>query len=121
MRVAAFRVSHDGQSAEITVIPLGGMAGGLLANINRWRKEVGLGDLAEAELSKESKSLEIGGHNAVYVDFAGNEKRNLGVILNRQDATWFFKFQGPRALVEKERANFEAFVRSIRFVVGESR
>jgi hypothetical protein len=119
MRVAAFRVVHEGQTAEITVIPLGGMAGGLLGNVNRWRKEVGLPDINEDQLKRESKTIDVGGQNAVYVDLAGKDKRNLGAILARDDATWFVKFQGPAALVDKERANFEAFVRSIRFAAGE--
>jgi hypothetical protein len=118
MRVAAFQVSDGKQSAEVTVIPLGGSAGGLLANVNRWRKEVGLDDMTEENLRKESKSLDVEGQNAVYVDLVGKEKRNLGVILPRDGRTWFIKFQGPIGLVEKERENFEAFARSVRFAVG---
>jgi hypothetical protein len=118
MRVAAFRVSDGGQSTEITVIPLSGPAGGLLGNVNRWRKEVGLPDTTEDVLKKESKSIDIDGVSAVYVDLAGQEKRNLGVLFPRDGQTWFIKFQAPNALIEKERANFEAFAKSIRFAPG---
>jgi len=118
MRVAAFQVSDGKQTAEVTIIPLSGAGGGLLANVNRWRKEVGLDDMTEENLRKESKSLAVEGQNAVYVDLVGKEKRNLGVILPRDGRTWFIKFQGPIGLVEKERENFEAFARSVRFAAG---
>jgi hypothetical protein len=118
MRVAAFKVTDGKDSAEITVIPLGGPAGGLVANVNRWRKEVGLEDTTEAQLTKDSKSLEVDGQSAVYVDLLGKEKRNLGVILPRGGRTWFIKFQGPIPLVDKERANFEAFAQSVNLVGG---
>jgi hypothetical protein len=118
MRAAAFRVSDGGTTTDITVIPLSGPAGGLLNNVNRWRKEVGLPDWTEEQLKKESKSLDVGGLSAVYVDLVGKEKRNLGVIFPRSGQTWFIKFQALNALVEKERANFEAFAKSIRFAPG---
>jgi hypothetical protein len=118
MRAAAFRVADGNQSAEVTVISLGGPSGGLLANVNRWRTQIGLAETTEDKLAKESKSLEVAGQNAVYVDLVGQEKRTLGVILPHDGKTWFLKLQGPLALIEKERANFEAFARSVRFVAG---
>lgn len=118
MRVAALRVTDGTTTSDITVIPLSGPAGGLLNNVNRWRKEVGLLDTTEDLLKKESKSIDVNGISAVFVDLPGKEKRNLGVIFPRDGRTWFIKFQAPNALVEKERANFEAFAKSIRFIPG---
>jgi hypothetical protein len=37
MRVASFGISQDGKSADVSVIPLAGMAGTDPANVNRWR------------------------------------------------------------------------------------
>ena len=55
MRVAAFKVVDRDKAAEVTVIPLAGQAGGILANINRWRKEVGLPDMTEEQSARTRK------------------------------------------------------------------
>ena len=41
MRVVGFRIAGN-ENAECTVIVLGGTGGGLAANVNRWRKQMGL-------------------------------------------------------------------------------
>jgi hypothetical protein len=121
MRTAAFRVSDGSHSAEVTVIPFGGPAGGLLANVNRWRGQIGLGELTEDQLPKETKTVDVDGLPAVLVDFTGPEsagdkrQRVLGAILRHDETTWFIKLQGPAELVGKQQAAFEAFVRSFRF------
>ena len=50
MRVASFGISEDGKQADVSVIPLAGMAGGDPANVNRWRGQVGLAALPEADI-----------------------------------------------------------------------
>ena len=43
MRVASYGVkSPDGRSADISVVAMGGGAGGELENVNRWRDQIGL-------------------------------------------------------------------------------
>ena len=43
MRAASFRVpGKDGKQADVSVIPLPGLAGSDLDNVNRWRGQVGL-------------------------------------------------------------------------------
>ncbi len=118
MRAASFGVRHGNDSAEVTVIPLAGPAGGLLANVNRWRKEIGLGDVDEKTLAAESKTLDLDGAKAIVVDLIGQNERTLGAIIEHGERTWFVKFRGPNALVEKERANFDAFVGSLRLPSG---
>ena len=52
IRVASFKINQDGKQADVSVIPLGGMAGGDDANVNRWRGQVGLPPVASEELKK---------------------------------------------------------------------
>jgi hypothetical protein len=117
-RVAAFRVTDGGRSADVTVIPLGGQAGGLAANVNRWRGDVGLSPAADDQIGRDAQALDVAGVRATYVDLSGPKGRVLGVILPRGDRTWFFKFLGPAELVGAQRAAFEGFVRSVRFGAG---
>jgi hypothetical protein len=121
MHTAAFRVREGGQTAEITLTPLPGPAGGLLGNVNRWREQVQLSSISEEELRKDLKPLELGGLPGHYVDLLGPEsagarrQRILGVVATRGTTTWFVKMRGPADLVGKQKTAFEAFVGSIRF------
>jgi hypothetical protein len=121
MRVASFGISLDGKQADISVIPLGGMAGNDPANVNRWRGQVGLGSLADTELLNLAEKVSVGDQPADLYDLAGtapgsNEaERILGVILHRDDTAWFFKMTGEAGLVEQQKAAFIAFLKSVSF------
>jgi len=52
MRVASFVILMVGKQADVSVIPLGGLAGNDPDNVNRWRGQVGLALLPEADISK---------------------------------------------------------------------
>jgi hypothetical protein len=120
MRWAGFRVVEENQSAEVTIVPLAGSAGGMLANVKRWRGQANLEPISEEQLRKEIQSLEVDGKPAYYADLTGPEmdgarQRILAVGAEHGEQTWFFKMKGPADLVGKQKAAFEAFVRSVRF------
>jgi hypothetical protein len=121
MRVASFGISQDGKQADVSVIPLGGMAGTDPANVNRWRGQVGLGPLAEADVSKLAEKVSVGAESADLYDLAGTvpgngeAQRILGVILHRDDTAWFFKMIGDAGLVEQQKPAFIAFLKTILF------
>src|ERR1041384_7304194 len=51
MRIASYRVSgKDGKTADVAVVPLPGMAGSDLANVNRWRGQVGAPEVSQDDL-----------------------------------------------------------------------
>jgi hypothetical protein len=124
MRVASFGIAENGKNADVSVIPLGGMAGGDLANVNRWRGQVGLDSLADADVLKLAEKVAVGDQPADLYDLAGTSsqtggaERILGVILHRDAAAWFFKMTGDPDLVEKQKPAFVAFLKSFQF--GES-
>jgi len=121
MRVASFDASADGKQADVSVIPLGGSAGGDTANVNRWRGQVGLSPLAEVELQKLAEKVEIDGQPADLYDVSGttpgsgDDERIIGVILHREETAWFFKMTGDAGLVEKNKAAFVSFLKSVTF------
>lgn len=120
MRKAAFNITTGGETGEVTIIDLSKEHSPLLPNINRWRGQVGLKDISEAELSKESEQLKAGNLEATYVKLIGPEtpqprKAILGAIIYRENLAWFVKFTGPPKLAEQEAARFKLFVQSIRF------
>jgi hypothetical protein len=116
MRVASFDIRwKDGEQADVSVIPLGGMAGGDLPNVNRWRGQVGLQPLANDDLQKLAEKVEIAGQPADLYDVAGTAQRIVGVIFHRDDTTWFFKMTGDADLVEKQKPAFVAFLKTLQF------
>jgi hypothetical protein len=115
MRVASFGISENGKTADVSVIPLGGMAGGDLPNVNRWRGQVGLPPLADDDLQKLVEKVEVAGQPADLYDLAGTDQRILGVIFHRDDATWFFKMTGDADLVEKQKPAFATLLKTIQF------
>ena len=113
MSVASLSVSNGSQQASLTITPLGGSQV-LLDNINRWRRQVGLGPLSGLD-EQPPTPIEVAGQPGHLVDAAGAEKHILGVISTRGGMTWFYKLTGPDPLVAQQKAAFEAFIRSIEF------
>jgi hypothetical protein len=121
LRVASFEVAGNGKTADVSVIPLGGMSGGDTANVNRWLGQVGQAPVAEADLPKLTENVEIAGKPGELYDLAGmspgsgEAERILGGILHGDDAVWYFKMAGDANLVESQKANFIAFLQSVSF------
>ena len=116
MITSAYAITGDG-TAEVTVSKFPGETGGMVANINRWRDQLGLSALPDAEARKSTEMLEVGGKkNSYLVDIKGTNKRTskaarmVAVGVPYEGQTWFFKLLGDEALVEKEK---DAFIRFI--------
>jgi hypothetical protein len=119
MRVASFKVTGaDGKSADVSVIPLPGLAGSDDANVNRWRGQVGLSPVLPDELKKSAEQVEAAGQPAQLYDIAGEAQRILGVIQHRDDMAWFFKMTGDTGLVEQQKPAFVAFLKSLNFAAA---
>ena len=116
MRLASFEIPDASGPGDVSVTALSGEAGGLLANVNRWRGQVGLPPWTEEALKKESVAVQsAGGDAGVLVDLPGAEKRILGAIFSHGGQSWFFKMTASAALAGREKGAFEGFVRSVRF------
>ena len=127
MRVASFKVAGDGgQTADVSVVPLPGMAGGDFANVNRWRGQVGLQAAPDDELQSSAQNVEAGSQAAQLYDIAGQNPttdrptRILGVIQHRDGTAWFIKMTGDAALVEQQKPAFIAFLQSLNFDAQQS-
>lgn len=115
MRLATMIPPGAGK-AEITVIALPGDVGGELANVNRWRGQIGLAALDEAGLAKaRAKAASKAGTVTVY-DFTseGSKKARLvaGTIAS-DGRTWFFKLMGDDAAVAAARPAFMTMLESL--------
>ena len=107
--------------AAVNVSKSPGDGGGLLANVNRWRGQLGLGPLAEADLAKEIQPLDLPGGKASVADISGQDARSgqkarlLAVVIPRSGETWFYKLMGDAQVVQQEKDAFVKFVQSVKY------
>jgi hypothetical protein len=122
MRVGSFKISgSNAQEAEVSIVPLAGMAGGDFANVNRWRGQVGLPSAADDVLQAAAENVDAGGQPAGLYDVAGTNSlsgevnRIIAVIQHREGTTWFVKMTGDANLVEQQKPVFVDFLKSLSF------
>ena len=123
MRLLDLRFGPN-QEGECYISLMPGPAGGLEANVNRWRTQMGQPPYTADEIAKLSKKPFFN-RDATFVAFDGDFKgfgaeaaktgyRMLGLIHSAEQATIFVKLTGPKALVEQNAAAFDAFCQSIK-------
>ncbi|MCD8483527.1 MAG: hypothetical protein LR015_13225 [Verrucomicrobia bacterium] len=91
------------------------MWAGLLANVNRWRQQVGLGPVTESGLRDIVRELTIDGLPAQLVEFSGPQAGTISAIVPKDGQTWFFRMTAPPSTLATERENFLAFINSLNF------
>lgn len=105
-------------TASISMFP--GEAGGTLANVNRWRGQIGLKPVAEAELASITKIIDVAGAKATFMDASGTDAKTgkparLAAIMAPQGGnTWFYKLLGDGPVVERELTNLVNLAQSAR-------
>lgn len=113
MRKATWIVSGpNGSKAEIAVTVFPGSVGGLTANVNRWRGQIGLSPASADEIAAAAKAAKVGGLAAQrFVMTSDDGKKTVDAVMASKDgATWFFKMNGETAAVEANAAAFVAFL-----------
>ena len=124
MRKGSYTVGGEGAAgADMAITAFPGDVGGDLANVNRWRGQVGLAPIAEAELGGALTALDANGLTMRVVELTGGTPeqpvRMLGAIVPVAGSTWFFKLTGPAPVVAQEKSAYLDFLRTVR-VTGSS-
>lgn len=122
MRLVTYDVPGGGQ---IWVTPLSGAAGGVRANLDRFRKEMGAEPLSDDEFAALPK-LRILGVESPWLDLQGSyagmggptnlpagSARMLVAVCALEDALVTVKFVGPGEVLGREISNFQAFCESL--------
>lgn len=118
MRKGSYALRGPEGEADLAITAFPGDTGGLSANLNRWRGQVGLPALPAEEVTKDLERFEANGLSFIVVDYLGSSggapTRMLGGITAYGGNSWFFKLTGPDALVAREKAAYLAFLRTIK-------
>ena len=115
MRVASFRVPLEGGAGECSLVRLAGDAGGLVANINRWRGQIGLAPADEATIraAVHEGASPLGPFSAVKIANPDAPSGLLAAIFPLGSATLFVKLSAPTAAIDGLEPTFLAFCASI--------
>jgi hypothetical protein len=121
MRRGSFTAKNSAGEADFSIFVFPAASNPLLANINRWRGQIGLPPIAESQLATETVVLANQGLSFTTIDIAGQaagggagSTRVLGAILYRGEEAWFFKLAGPATAVAAEKAAFNEFLLTVR-------
>ncbi len=117
MRLASFLVRVGGAEGTCSIVELAGEGGGLAANVNRWRGQIGLPTASEEEIAQameafegfmgEIRSCELVNPNQPGAAF-------IAAILPRDSVTVFVKLGAKAEALPALRDSFKAFSVSIR-------
>jgi hypothetical protein len=121
MRLASFKATApNGKETDVSIVSLPGIAGGDLANVNRWRGQVQLGPIDEDTLAKSVERVTANGHEYLVVNLVsdvpidGEKRRILAAILDENDRAWFIKMTGEDAAVASQKAAFTDFLSGLK-------
>ena len=96
--------------------PLGVGAASLLPNVNRWRGQLQMQRITQADLEGDLQPIRVGGAEGKFVELHGPAgKSTVGVIVVHGNSAWFFKMTGDTELAKRETQNFKAFAQSVKF------
>jgi len=115
MRIGSYTIAEGAQTADISIVLLQGTAGGVLANVNRWRGQVQLAPLTADQLAGQGETIEsaVGDFTLFMMDGTNPDKGILAAILSQPDHVVFVKLIGPNTMLHTHKDEFVTFLKSI--------
>lgn len=116
IRIASYSLpTKDGMKAEASIITLSGDGGGDLANINRWRGQLSLGDLTLVEVQRLLVNLKGKLGSYKYLSLHNKEKGRsiLAAFIQVGGKTIYVKAIGDTSLINSQEKSFKKFVEGI--------
>ena len=117
MRLASFDFPYKSDLGDISLIQLGGDGGGIAANINRWRTQLGLqpviASLIENEISRINGQL--GEYIFTHIRNEDSGQAFLCAIIPSGGVTFFVKMSSTTETAAAGEADFKSFCSSLHF------
>ncbi len=108
-RALDLRVDAD---VECSITVLAGPAGGARANIDRWRGQIGLPPLDDAQYAG-LEVVSMLGRSALLVEATSGNSGVLGAVVESADRSVFVKLTGPMGQIGRQRAAFLELCRTL--------
>jgi len=116
MRYATLKPSVEGR-IDVSVVVLPGPAGGELANVNRWRGQLGLGAMDGSSLAAARKAIRSKAGTVSLYDFTSDGEKKSRLVAGLAvvgGSTWFVKMLGDAGPVGAARPDFIRLLESLR-------
>ncbi len=120
--VAKFAIAGQGNAqAAVNISMSAGEGGGLIGNVNRWRRQLGLDEQSPEEITKAVTTVETTGGKAMFIEMAGTDAKSgqaarlIGAMVPLGDRTWFYKLMGEGGIVAAQKSVFTQFVQSVKY------
>lgn len=120
--IAKFLINgEENAQAAVNVSSSVGDGGGLVANVNRWRRQLGLGETSAEDISKSVSSVSLTEGKADLIELNGMDARSgqparlVAIIVPHMGQTWFYKLMGDSKVVENQKDAFTQFVKSAKY------
>jgi len=125
MRLATFHLLSDAKAIDCSIVALGGMAGGLEANLRRWMGQIGVqassDELGGLISSAPGTKIKTGQEGKIF-DFTSiqskakpTDKSIIVVMVTVDEATLFVKMTGTVDTVSKNKDDFFKLVGSVEY------
>ena len=120
MRLASFKATApNGKETDVSIVSLPGIAGGDLANVNRWRGQVQLGPIDEDTLAKSAEHVTANGHEYLVVDLVSDvpsmaRRSASSPRFWMRTIAWFIKMTGEDAAVASQKDAFTDFLSGLK-------
>jgi hypothetical protein len=121
VRIGSYAIPNPaGEPADFAITSFPGDVGGDLANVNRWRGQIGLQPVDAEALPALLKSVAAPAGEFIVVNFINPDAgvRVIAALFKQSDKTWFFKLAGPDAVVAANESAFLALLQSVKFEAG---
>lgn len=116
MRVATLVPPVSGVDISITALP--GPAGGELANVNRWRGQIGLEPVDDAGLARLRAAVKAPAGTLSVYDFTSDgataTRMVVALLTAETGSTWFLKMTGEAKAVGQVRPDFLRLLETLR-------
>jgi len=117
MRLASFSASHNDGIADISITNFSGDGGGLKANVNRWRKQLGLDPQSEEMINKSIiiQNSQLGKYKFIKIQNDSNlESAFLCSIMEIKNSTIFIKMKASTNGINELETEFIQFCSSFK-------
>lgn len=114
----AWQVGDVLDGARVTVSDVS-MGMGLVAQLNRWRGQVGIESAENANPMRDTEQLQVDGRTATYVTFHGPKGSILGMMMPIDNTLWVFKLRGATSVAKDQETVFRSFCESVKLPTGD--